>query len=37
MSVVVKTASKELFAYAKGSPEMMATIMDKSSIPSNYN
>jgi len=40
MSVVVKVASKEgtaLVAYAKGSPEMMATIMEKSSIPSKYN
>ena len=37
MSVVVRAASKELYAYAKGSPEMMATIMEKGSIPSNYN
>ena len=38
--MVVRVASKEggsLFSYAKGSPEMMATIMEKTSIPQNYN
>lgn len=27
----------QLHVYAKGSPEMMATIMEKSSIPADYN
>lgn len=39
MSVVCKlTVNKEIehYAYAKGSPEIMLTIMEKSSVPSNY-
>lgn len=41
MSVVTKVlpaqGSEYLNVYAKGSPEMMATIMDKSTIPLNYS
>lgn len=38
MSVVCKSDEDGSFhAYAKGSPEMMATIMEKSSIPSDYS
>lgn len=38
MSVVAKSSLTEGFhVYAKGSPEMMLTIMKKTSIPKNYN
>lgn len=38
MSVVAKSSFSEgLHVYAKGSPEMMLTIMKKTSIPKNYN
>jgi cation-transporting ATPase 13A3/4/5 len=38
MSVVCKNSrSSGCEVYAKGSPEMMATIMQKDSIPPNYN
>lgn len=37
MSVICKnSATKGCEVYAKGSPEMMATIMQKETIPSNY-
>lgn len=40
MSVVTKVilaqGEEYLSVYAKGSPEMMLTIMDKSTIPGNY-
>lgn len=38
MSVVAKSSLTEGYhVYAKGSPEMMLTIMKKNSIPKNYN
>lgn len=38
MSVVCKMKENDhLYVYAKGSPEMMATIMDKGSIPHDYS
>lgn len=38
MSVVCKNnKTNGCEVYAKGSPEMMATIMEKDSIPPNYN
>lgn len=38
MSVVAKTSLTEgCQVLAKGSPEMMLTIMKKNSIPKNYN
>jgi hypothetical protein len=38
MSVVAKTSLTEGYqVLAKGSPEMMVTIMKKSSVPKNYN
>ncbi len=38
MSVVAKSSLTEgFYVYAKGSPEMMQTIMKRSSIPKNYN
>jgi cation-transporting ATPase 13A2 len=40
MSVVAKVILPEreeyLSVYAKGSPEMMLTVMDKSTVPNNY-
>lgn len=37
MSVVAKSSLTEgFYVYAKGSPEMMQTIMKRSSIPKNY-
>jgi len=39
MSVVCKiNVGKEVqhYAYAKGSPEIMVTIMDKKTVPANY-
>jgi magnesium-transporting ATPase (P-type) len=38
MSVVCKVQDTNgLYAYAKGSPEMMATIMAKESLPRDYS
>lgn len=38
MSIIAKSSLTEgYYVYAKGSPEMMFTIMDKKSIPKNYN
>jgi cation-transporting ATPase 13A3/4/5 len=40
MSVVCKIGTGnevQHVAYAKGSPEIMVTIMDKKSVPSNYS
>ena len=38
MSVVTRNSeTNQLTCYAKGSPEMMALLMDKSSIPDDYN
>lgn len=40
MSVVCKIGDKndpQHYAYAKGSPEIMVTIMDKKTVPSNYS
>jgi magnesium-transporting ATPase (P-type) len=37
MSVVVKDKRGELHLYTKGSPEMMLGIMDRKSVPPEYN
>lgn len=40
MSVVVKinlNNQVQHYAYAKGSPEIMVTIMDKKTVPDNYS
>jgi cation-transporting ATPase 13A2 len=38
MSVIARSSLAEgYFVYAKGSPEMMLSIMKRSSVPKNYN